>query len=117
MPYYYHIEDERLRMLVLASESVHSLAEDDCQKMIDQIAGLDPDAQEAMVSTLEEEQRQIAAAKRARGITPRMELAAIGKKMLKLETIEREFVAAVRAEEERSAQEESGKAEDVLAGL
>jgi len=115
MPYYYPIENERLRMLVMASESIHSMAEDDVQKMVAQIAVLDEDGQAAMVETLEDEQRQIAAAKRAKGITPEMELAQINKDTAKLSAIEHEFEMAAAKENERSDREESQKkAEEII---
>ena len=115
MPYYYPIENERLRMLVMASESIHSMAEDDVQKMVAQIAVLDEDGQDALVETLENEQRQIAAAKRARGITPEMELAQINENMAKLSAIEHEFEMAMAKENARAEREESGKeAEEII---
>jgi hypothetical protein len=115
MPYYYTIPNERLRMLVMASESIHSMREDDVQKMITQIAALDEDSQDAMIETLEDEQRQIAAAKRARGITPEMELAQINKDMAKLSAIEHEFEMAIAKESARADREESEKkAEEII---
>jgi hypothetical protein len=115
MPYYYTIQDERLRMLVMASESIHSLSEDDIQKVINQIAGLEEDGQEALTTTLEDEQRQIAAAKRAKGISPEMELAQINESMTRLTTLEHEFETAVARENERAEREESGReAEEII---
>jgi len=117
MPYYYNIPNEHLRMLVMASESIHSLAEDDLQKTIEQIAGLDEEAQVAMIATLEDEQRAIAAAKRARGITPKMEMAHLNRDIVALETIRHEFENAVLQEKERAANEQHGSAEDILKNI
>ena len=117
MPHYYNIPDEQLRMLVMASESLHSLAEDDLQRTINQIAELPGDGQEAMIETLENEQRQIAAAKRAKGITPEMELAQINSSMAKLTVIEHEFEMALAKENSRAEREESDKqAEEIIKG-
>lgn len=115
MPHYYNIPDDDLRMLVMASESLHSLAEDDVQKTIDQIAELNDDGREALIETLEDEQRQIAAAKRERGITPEMELAHINKKMAKLAAIEHEFEMAVaKANAQAESAESDKKAEEII---
>ena len=117
MPYYYNIQNEYLRMLVMASESIHSLAEDDLQKTIAQIAELDEASQRAMIATLEDEQRAIAAAKRAKGITPKMEMAGLNRDIVALETIRHEFENAVLQEKEREANEEHGSAEDILKNI
>lgn len=117
MPYYYNIQNEYLRMLVMASESIHSLAEDDLQKTIGQIAELDEEAQQAMISTLEDEQRAIAAAKRAKGITPKMEIAHLNRDIVALETIRHEFENAVLQEKEREAEQQHGPADDILKNI
>jgi hypothetical protein len=118
MPQYDPIGNERLRALVMASESIHSLPEEDIQKMVTQIAALDDNGQEAMIKTLEDEQKQIAAAKRAKGITPEMELAAINENMAKVAAIKRDFEMSVLKENEREETQQSEKAaEDILKGI
>jgi len=115
MAYYYTIQNERLRMLVMASESIHSLPEEDVQRMVSQISNLNEDGEAAMVATLEDEQRQIAAAKRARGITPEMELATINDNMAKVAAIKHDFEMAVLRENDREEREKStAAAEDIL---
>jgi hypothetical protein len=112
MAYYYTIRNERLRMLVMASESIHSLGDEDVQRMVSQISNLNDDGEAAMISTLEDEQRQIAAAKRARGITPEMELAQINDNMAKVSAIKHDFEMAVLRENEREETEKSSSAAD-----
>jgi len=115
MAYYYTIQNERLRMLVMASESIHSLPDEEVQKMVAQISNLNADGEAAMIATLEDEQRQIAAAKRARGITPEMELAAIKDNMAKVAAIKHEFEMAILRENEREETEKSNAAaENIL---
>jgi hypothetical protein len=115
MAYYYTIPNERLRMLVMASESIHSLPDEDIQRMVAQISNLNKDGEDAMINTLEDEQRQIAATKRARGITPEMELAQINENMAKVAAIKHDFEMAVLRENEREESEKSNAAaEDIL---
>jgi hypothetical protein len=114
MAYYYTIQNERLRMLVMASESIHSLADADVQEMVAQISDLNDDGEAAMIATLEDEQRQIAAAKRARGITPEMELATINDNMAKVAKIKHDFEMAVLRENEREESEKSNAAAESL---
>ena len=101
MPYYYPIQNERLRMLVMASESIHSLEEKNIQKMVAQIAALPLEGQIAMISALEDEQKQIAAAQRAQGITPEMEITRIEKSTAQVRIIKRNFEIVVRVENEK----------------
>jgi len=115
MPQYDLIQNEQLRILVMASESIHSLPEDEEQSMIERIAALDENSQAAMIKTLEDEQRQIAAAKRAKGITPEMELAQISESMSKVAAIKHDFEMAVLKENEREESQKSEQAaEDIL---
>jgi hypothetical protein len=118
MPYYYPIQNEQLRMLVMASESIRSLREDDIQKMVAQIANLNPEAQAAMITVLEDEQSQIMAAREAKGITPEMSAHAIQENTAKVYGIRRDFEMSVQKENERPATEESSRAaEDILKKL
>jgi len=118
MPQYDPIRNERLRTLVMASESIHSLPEQDVQKMVAQISTLDESGQAALTATLEDEQRQIAAAKRARGITPEMELAQINDNMAKVSSIKHDFEMAVLKENEREESQKSEQAaEDLLKNI
>lgn len=114
MAYYYTIPNERLRMLVMASESIHSLDDEDVQRMVSQISTLNEDGEAAMISTLEDEQRQIAAAKRARGITPEMELAQISENMAKVSAIKHDFEMAILRENEREESEQSSAAAESI---
>lgn len=115
MPQYDSIKNENLRMLVMSSESIHSLPEEQSQAMINQIAALDDNGQAALTATLEDEQKQIAAAKRAKGITPEMEMAQISENMAKVSAIKRDFEMAVLKENEREETVQSeAAAEDIL---
>jgi hypothetical protein len=115
MPYFYPIKDEHLRQLVMLSESINTLPEDDIQKMVTQIAALEGDAQKAMTATLEDEQRQIAAAKRAKGITPEMELEQIKENSTKLASIKRDFDMTVARENQNlESVASAAAAEDLL---
>jgi len=103
---YNPIQNESLRTLVMLSESIHSLPEDAVQNMVAQIANLDVDGQKALIATLEDEQKQIAAAKAAKGITPEMEMKQIKENSAKIAAIKRDFemtVARERQGEEAAA--------------
>lgn len=118
MAYYYPIQNEYLRRLVMLSESIHSLDDNDVQEMVSQIALLDEAGQKAMISTLEDEQRQIAQEKAKRGITPEMEMRAIEENTAKLHSIKRDFETAIRKENERTQIVESNQeAENILREL
>lgn len=118
MPQYDPIKNERLRALVMASESIHSLPEENVRQMITQIAALDDDGQAALIATLEDEQKQIAAAKRAKGITPEMELAQISENMTKVAAIKHDFEMAVLKENEKEDTIKSERAaEDLLKNI
>lgn len=101
MVYYYPIQNERLRFLIMASESIHALEEQQLQKMILQIAMLPPEGQEAMMAALEDEQRQIISAQEAKGISKQQQLVSIQKKTEQVRIIRRNFEIFVRVEEEK----------------
>lgn len=118
MPDYNPIKHERLRQLVILSESLNSLPEDQLQATVTRIGGLAGPDLEAMVKVLEDEQRLIEANKRARGLTPEMELAEIEERRSKVVAIKRDFESAVNRENERVDTVESSKAaEDALKDL
>ncbi len=115
MPYYYPIQNEKLRYLVMASESIHSLEEGNIQKMIFQIANLPVEGQDAMVAALEDEQKQIVAAKRAKGITAVQEIKTIEKKTAEVRMVKRNFEIVVRVENEKvEVAKTQREAEDLL---
>jgi len=118
MPDYTPIQNEKLRQLVLLSESINSLPEEQLQVTVTRIGGLAGPDQEAMIKVLEDEQRLIEAKKRARGLTPEMELAEIKERRSKVVAIKRDFESAVNRENERVDTVESDKAaEDALKDL
>lgn len=118
MAYYYPIQNEHLRKLVMLSESIHSMLDNEVQEMVSQISILDESGQNAMISTLEDEQRQIAQEKAKRGITPAMELRQIEENTAKLHSIKRDFETAVRKEDERTQVVQSEQeAENILREL
>jgi len=96
----------------MLSESIHSMTDREVQSMVEQIATLDEEGQKAMITTLEDEQRQIAAEKAKRGITPAMEMRAIEENTAKLHLIKHDFETTVRKENERTQILESEKAAD-----
>jgi hypothetical protein len=115
MPYYYHIYNEKLRELVKASESIHSLSEDDAQDMVNQIAALPEDGQAEMIKALESEQNAIQEAKIAKGITPEQEIRQLDEAIAQVGTIKRDFESSVRRyNEEVARKQESQEAEDLL---
>lgn len=118
---YSKIKNERLRQLVMLSESIHSQEEAEIQMMIDRVAELPPEGQEAMIAALEEEQKQIRAAKLAKGITPEMEMKEmkeLEKNSLKLANIKHDFDAAVLGIKKEKEQKESGAAaENILKNI
>lgn len=115
MPYYYPIQNEQLRMLVMMSESIHSMPVRDIQKMVAQISNLTEDGQMAMITALEDEQKQIAAARLARGITPEVQMRALQSNTAKVNAIGRDLEMSVRKEDRRRQAAEAEKAaEDIL---
>lgn len=99
----------------MLSESIHSLPEDAVQTMIAQIASLDAGGQRAMIATLEDEQRQIAAAKAAKGITPDMEIERIKENAAQMSSIRRDFDMTVARERQREEALAAGaEAENLL---
>lgn len=115
MPYYYPIQNERLRQLVMMSESIHSMEEKDIQKMVAQIANLTADGQTAMITALEDEQRQIEKARLAKGITPEAEMRAWQLNTTKMIAIKHDFEMSVRnVDRKRQAEESEKAAEDIL---
>lgn len=98
----------------MASESIHSLPEDDAQAMIDQIAALPDEGQTAMAAALEDEQRMIEEAKKAKGISPEQEIREIEENMAKVSEIKRDFESSVRRINEKKEKDESDKAAEEL---
>jgi len=94
------IKNGQLRLLVVASESINSLPEADAQSMVEHIAQLPKEGEDAMIKALANEQEQIAAAKRAKGITPEMERQQVEKNMQRLFAIKKDFERTVRKENE-----------------
>lgn len=112
------IQNEKLRDLIIRSESINSLPEDKRQQMIDKIALLQEAGVNAMIAILEQEQAKISAAKLAKGITPEIEHQQMQKKIVEVVAIKREFETGVRVELERVDREETLKAaEDLLRNL
>lgn len=115
MPYYYHIYNKKLQELVKASESIHSLSENDAQDMINQIAALPEDGQAEMIKALESEQNAIQQAKIAKGITPEKEMRQLDEAIAQVGNIKRDFESSVRRyDEEVDRKQESQEAEDLL---
>lgn len=115
MPYYYHIYNEKLRELVKASESIHSLTENDAQDMVNHIAALPQDGQAEMIRALESEQKAIQEAKVAKGITPEVEMRRLDEAIAQVGTIKRDFESSVRKyNEELERKHEDQAAEDLL---
>jgi hypothetical protein len=118
MPYYYPIKNDRLRELTMLSESINTLPEDDVQKVVEQIAALDTDAQNAMIATLEDEQKQIAAAKLAKGITPDVELAQIKENSVRLASVKRDFdMTVARENQNQEAIAAAAEADNLLSEI
>ncbi len=108
------IENEMLRRLVMASESIASLPAADMEAMVKRIAALPVDGQMALMQTLQQEQEAIAAAKAAKGITPEMEAKLLEENVKQLTGVKREFEKAVRTEQEHEDAINSDKAADDL---
>lgn len=118
MPDYSKIQNEKLRSLVVLSESIHSQPESEIQAMVDRIASLPLEGQDAMIAALEEEQKQIQMTKQAKGITPEMEMQHIEGKNLKLSSIKHEFDKAVLETKEQTDQDTaSAEADSLISNL
>lgn len=118
MPDYSKIQNERLRNLVMLSESIHSLPESEIQAMIDRVTELPPEGQEAMTSALEDEQKQIQEAKQAKGITPEMETQEIEENSLKLSKIKHDFDTAVlEVKKEKEEKDSEAAAASIIKNL
>jgi hypothetical protein len=113
---YLKIQNEKLRNLVILSQSIHSQSENEIQNMVDRIALLPPDGETAMISALEEEQKQIQLVKLSKGITSKVEKKQLEEKSLKLSAIKHEFDRAVLEAKETSDQQDATIKADALMG-
>lgn len=112
------IKNQKLRQLIILSESIASLPEGEQLKMIERIAQLPPEGETAMIAALEDEQEKIRQAKRAKGITPEMELEQIKQNTAAIFALKRQFDTAVVRENEKSEKANSDvAAEDILKTL
>jgi len=112
------IKNTELRLLVTASESIHSLPEDQIQAMIQKIAALPPKGELEMIAALKDEQEQIQKSKLARGITPEVEQANNQENMKKVYRIKKDFQTVVRVEDEKvETTKDNAAAEEILTQL
>lgn len=112
------IKNEKLRRLVIASESMQSLPEPEIQKMVERMAALPEAGQQQIIASLEKEQEQISKVKLAMGITPEVEVAELEEKIQKVNLIKKTLENTIRHEQEQAANNESEEAaEDVLKTL
>jgi len=89
---------------VISSESIHSLADDDVQAMVSQISNLTVEGQMAMISALEDEQKQITQVK----------LRQVQSDSMSLTGIKHDFEMAVVRENRKMEKADSDEAEDIL---
>jgi len=99
------ITNEQLRQLVIRSESVNSLSEDQIQAMVNKMALLPESGTTAMIAVFEKEQQKIQNAKTAKGIPPEIEQKRLDEKISAVAGIKREFETGVKVETERVDQE------------
>lgn len=99
------ITNEKLRQLVIRSESVNSLPEDKVRALVNKMALLTEPSITAMIAVFEKEQLKIQNAKLAKGITPEIEQKRLDEKISALAGIKREFETGVKVETERTDQE------------
>ena len=112
------IKNEKLRQLVMISESIASLDEAGILAMVKQIAQLPEEGQTAMINALEDEQKQIRAAKIAKGITPEKELEKVTIQAQKVAFANRSFDRVVRQEDEKAERlATDANAEDLITSL
>lgn len=109
------IKNERLKLLVMVSESINSLPAEEIQKMIEKIAAAPEEIQKEIMASLEAEQKEIQKTKLAIGITPEMEKREIEEQMQKITTIKKGLEHVVHEEEQKNeARDAQLKAEAVL---
>lgn len=115
MPNYIKIQNEQLRKLVMISQSIASLSENDQIIMINQIVELDSEGQQELVKTLLEEQKTIA---RSQAVLAEQRVAHVDKNIALVLQIKQKFDTDVRKinEKEEVAQEEKS-AENLLKQL
>lgn len=101
------IKNPELRLLVAASESIHSLDETEIQQWVERIAVLPPEGEMQMLTALRDEQKQISEAKLAKGITPEMDLAQTQENLKQVTAIKKDFDMVVLKENERVSKQES----------
>ncbi len=111
------IQNQELRLLVTASESINSLPSDEIQVMVGKISLLPEDGQKEMIAALQDERMQAQAAMSARGITPEMEMEKVKASTSALAAASRGFYAEVNQAKEESAQKAEGPAENILQSL
>lgn len=115
---YDSIKNSRLKALVMASESIHSLPEAALAQMIARIAAMPEVGQVQLIAALEDEQKQIQAAKLAKGITPEVEMQNLKEGTSKLIQVERKFDGDVRKYREDKAQaQDEAQAENLIKSI
>ncbi len=112
---YSRIKNDRLRELIMHSESIHAQPENVAQEIINNIAMLDPAKEQQTIMMLEEEQKEIQNSKLAKGITPEMEIQYIELNQKKLTEINKAYDTDIRKyKEEKSEKQDEKEAEDLL---
>ncbi|MCC7196911.1 hypothetical protein IT413_01805 [Candidatus Peregrinibacteria bacterium] len=112
---YSRIKNDRLKELIMHSESIHAQPENVAQEIINNIAALDPEKEQESIQMFESEQKEIQSAKLARGITPDMEIQYIEQNQKKLTEINKEYDTGVRKyQEEKTQKQDEKEAEDLL---
>ncbi len=111
---YSKIKNEKLRQLVLLSESIQSQSEEAIQVMVERVAELPEEGEDLMIASLEDEQNQIRAIKNAKEITPEMEIEQLNQNNQKILAAKRHLEKVVRSENEKNERTQvNGVADDL----
>lgn len=112
------IKNEKLRQLVMLSESINSLEDAALETIIERISALPEEGEKEMIKALEDEQGQIKAAKLAKGITPEIEMEQLEEKKLQVVAVTHDLDKTVRVEHEKvEVAETASAAEDLIKNL
>lgn len=112
------IKNEKLRTMVMESESIHTLAEAEIQAMVGKIAKLNPEGEQAFLEALENEKQEVERAKAGEQIDPEeatVMMQKVQENDQKLTNVIRSFDTFVRGTREESVREvENQQAEELL---
>ncbi len=111
------IKNTELRLLVEASESIHSLPADKLSMMVFRISDLTDEGETQMIAALRDEREKVAASRKESNVTPVMEMQKIKKSSEQLSLAARGFESELNQAREAAVRQNEGPAENILQSL